>query len=187
MGAEGFKKAAPVEPFKRSTGLKAVLSQSTSDYLMELKKYNMVIADVILESDKNEKIALRAKVNNNDLRFGYFFTIVELEKTQEKTQFRLRWQFVLVYLVLLAAVFSIAKDLYELIGFWSLLILVPITIVPLGLAMRGVKSSLSTSFSIYSKIRRKRKEIDQLVAEIGNSMGGKQITPVKRTTVELED
>jgi hypothetical protein len=87
------------------------------------------------------------------------------------------------YLALLSAVFFIAENFNELLGFWVLIILFFITIVPLALEMHRVKPSLF----IYSKTRRKQKEIDQLIVGIGKSMGGKQITPFKRTTVELED
>jgi hypothetical protein len=130
-------------------------------------------------TDKNEKIALRARVNNNDLRFGYFFAL-----GLEKTEFSLRWRFILGYLALLAVVFFIDANFHESLGFWSLLILSLIIIVlPLALEMRRIKPSLF----IYSKTRRKQREIDQLIIEIGNSMSGKQLAPFKKTTIELED
>lgn len=179
MEAKGFRRSASIEPFKPSLRLKDAIIKSTRSYLIELERYNMVSADVILESDKNEKIALQAKPNNNNLRFGYFFAL-----GLEKTQFSLRWRFILGYLALLAVVFFIDENFHESLGFWSLLILSLIIIVlPLALETRRLKPSLF----IYSKTRRKQKEIDQLVIEIGKSMGGKQITPFKGTTIELED
>jgi hypothetical protein len=179
MEAKGFRQSAPIEPFKPSLGLKGAISKPIKSYLTELERYNMVSADVILESDKNEKIALRAKVNNSDLRFGYFFAL-----GLEKTEFSLRWRFILGYLALLAVVFFIDENFHESLGFWSLLILSLIIIVlPLALEARRLKPSLF----IYSKTRRKQREIDQLVIEIGRSMGTKQLTPFKGTTIELED
>jgi hypothetical protein len=178
MEAKGFRRSAPIEPFKPSLELKDAISKSAKSYLLELERYNMVSADIILESDKNEEIALRAKVNDNDLRFGYFFAL-----GLEKMEFSLRWRFIFGYLALLAVMFFIAENFHESLGLWGPLILSLIIAVPLALEVRRVKPSLF----IYSQTRRKQKEIDQLVIEVGRSMDSKPLTLFKKTTVELED
>jgi hypothetical protein len=41
MEAKGFRKSAPIEPFKPSLGLKDAISKSSAEYLEELIRYNM--------------------------------------------------------------------------------------------------------------------------------------------------
>jgi hypothetical protein len=49
MGAKGFRKSAPIKPFKPSLGLKGAISKSMKSCLIELDRYNMVGADVMLD------------------------------------------------------------------------------------------------------------------------------------------
>lgn len=180
MDAKGFRRVVPIEPFTPSLGLKDAISKSFEAYIEELVRYNMVGADAMLVSDKNEKMALRAETQGNDLRFGYYYAPSHEKSWSRKVD----WLFFLGIVSWLIIVFNIARAFGEQLGFLAAFLLSLTVIIPLGIY---VGKSNRPSLLYYKKTRQMQKEVDQLVVKIGKSMGGKQITPFKKTTVELED
>jgi len=178
MKAKGFRRSSPIEPFAPQLGLKDAIRKSHSEYLEELIRHNMVGADAMLVSDENEKIALRGETQGKNMRFGYYYAA----STKELKD--VRWFFIAGYLVWLIVWLNIAKAFRGQLDFLGALFIILVIIIPLGILVR---MSGRPSLSYYTKTRRMEKEIDRLVVEIAESMGGKQITPFKKTTVELED
>ncbi len=180
MEAEGFRRSAPIEPFTPSLGLKDAISKSFGSYLEELIKYNMVGANAMLVSDKNGKLALRAETQGNDLRFGYYYA----PSSEKLGSSDVGWLFILGFLVWSIVLFSIAVAFRESLGVLGAIFLSLMIIIPLAIR---VGMSGRPSLSYYRKTREMEKEIDPFIVKTAESMGGKQITPFKKTTVELED
>jgi hypothetical protein len=134
----------------------------------------------MLVSDENEKMALQAKMRGNDLRFGYYYA----PSSEKLRSSDVGWLVSLGFLVWSMVLLSIIVIFHELLGLLGMMFLGLMIIIPLGIIV-GRHGRPSVSY--YKDTRRKQKEIDQLVIEIGKSMDATQLTPFKGTTIELED
>lgn len=188
MEREGLKKAPPMEPLKRSRGVKDVFDITDWSFLTDFEKWSIEGCDVLLLGEKKKDmayppgIAIRAEAHNGDLRLGYV-TMAGSPKLKSR-QGLLKNLALATWLIILVTAISLSMVyFYELMPFWELLLLIfavifPIWFIPLFF------------FGYIRPIRRMKREherIDKIVTEIAESLGGKQITPFKRTTVELED
>ena len=188
MEREGLKKAAPMKPSKRSRGIKDVFNMADWGFLTDVEIWSIEDSDVLLLKEKKKDmayppgIALRVKARNKDLRFGY--VIMEGSPKLKSRRGLLKMLALAAWLIVFVILISSSMVyFFELLPFWELLLFIFAIIYPIGLA--------PLLYFLYIRpIRRMKHEhgrIDKTITEIAESMGSKQITPFKKTTVELED
>lgn len=181
MKERGLKKTSPIKPFKLAVGAEHIFSLGIWN---EIGRREMVGTDVLLSSDErgtHMRMGLRAETRGNDLRFGYFYgkwhdlrssaVIKFFVELLGGTILFLIWAF-FVGLVLLGKTFL--QTYGEVV---SLLTLVTLLVLP----------TVPVVYLVYKGETRPRRELDNLTLDIAESMGGKQVTPFKKTTVNLED
>ena len=180
----GLKKMLPIEPFELSFSVKDALRVWDWSVFLEMSRHQMVGADVLLGSDEKGvhiRKGFRAEARGKNLRFGYFQVRWLEPRSAEGIKFLIKlFSWIILSLIggisiVLLLPWNLFIESYgEILSFLVLLtILLPPQILIVYLIYR-------------SKIRPWR-EMDQLISSITESMGGKQITPFKQTTVKLED
>lgn len=188
MEREGLKKAPPMEPSKRSKGIKDVFNMTDWGFLTDLEIWCIEGCDVLLLEEKKKDMAyppgmaIRAKARNNDLRLGYVL-IEGSPKLKSRRGLLKTLALATLIISLIIEASLLAVYFAELMPLWKILLLGLVIILPPNLPIILYLSY----FKPKRRMQRKQKRIDQTVLEIAESMGGKQITPFKRTTIELED
>ncbi len=183
--ADGFKRLPPVESFKLSLGAKDAVKFWDWSWRDKVAYHEMAGSDVLLGADKKGTkyiVGFRVEARNNDLRFGYF----RFRKIEPKSAAGMKF-FLAIGLLLAYTIVAIIID-------WFLAIFL-ITTLGLNLWISVITVSVALFLPIvpffiyYGFIKPKRMLIktDQHISEIAESMGSKQITPFKKTTVKLED
>lgn len=188
MKEMGLKEVPSVEPFEHHLGLKDALRIWDTSMFDELARQQMVGTDVLLAYDKegtHKRMGLRVEPQNGNLRFGYFYGEKVDAKSARGIKFILglfSWIiFILIYIILI--VLFLAKPLYEAHGLFTLMfMMIMLSLLP------QIPFIYLLYLSLYIKpYRRPQKEINQRIRKVAESLGGKRITPFKKTTVELED
>jgi len=186
MKERGLEELPPVEPFEHHLGLKDALRlwDFSPYYILGLQQ--MVGTDVLLGYDREERhlrMGLRAELQGKNLRFGYFYTGEKISPLKSSKGIK----FILGLIALMTLMFVwplfvgiilLGKPFYEAYGLVNLvLIVIVLSLLP----------PIPILYTIHRREIRPRKKIDQRILEIAESLGGKQITPFKWTTVKLED
>jgi len=181
LEGKGLKKIPPIEPFELAVGGKDVFSLSIWN---EIGRREMVGTDVLLGSDErgtHTRAGLRAESQGDNLRFGYLYGTWHDPRSPAATKFFLELIVGMVLLIVwmvFCGLFLLGKPFGQAHG---------ITVFIFVMVVLFLLPFLPVLFVFHRRETRPRKEMDQLVLEIANSMGGKQITPFKKTTVRLED
>jgi membrane protein implicated in regulation of membrane protease activity len=185
MEKRGLKNVPPIKPFDLSVGAKELFRIWDFSELTEMSKFYIAGSDLLLLSEKKKGVthpggmAIKADARGEDLRFGYVLL---------KELFKLASIKGLIFLLQLFAWMGLFFiGIHFLTETFSLLKFGPWVAGILCFAILLPPSLLYWLYDPYIKPRRRQKEIDKIITEIAESMGGKQITPFKRTTVELED
>jgi hypothetical protein len=181
MEKRGLKKTSPIKPFKLAIEAKHIFSLGIWN---EIGQREMVGTDVFLALDgqgTHTRMGLRAEPQGSNLRFGYFYGKWHDPKSPAAIKFFAKliggiillclWCF-FVGFVLLGEPFAQAHEITVFLSVFVTLALLPF---------------LPSVYVVYRKETQPRKDIDKYILEIAESMGGKQITPFRKTTVELED
>lgn len=184
MEKRGLRKVPPIKPFGHHLGVKDALRLWDFSMFDELARQQMVGTDVLLAYDKegtHKRVGLRAEEQGKNLRFGYFYGEKVDLKSAKGIKFILE---LILYMVLVfvwplfVGIILLGKPFYEAYGLVTLVLIVIILFfLPL----------IPFLYIVHRRETRPIREIDQRILEIAESMGGKQITPFKKTTVKLED
>ena len=132
--------------------------------------------DLLFESPDRTEVSVRAVPSKNGLKVGF---VVELHVTRKKAWFWLIGSLILGFFVFLLSAYIIGHGTLPLtnVPWWMVLILTMIFLLPLF----GTLSCLRIPEIKLSRSMKK------MLAETAESMSGKQISPFKKTTVDLED
>lgn len=181
---KGLKKAPSIKPFELSLGVKNGLHFWDSSIAFRIGHREMVGADVLLTSDHKgaeTTVALRAEPKGDNLRFGYYYS--RWHKPRSAAEIKLYLKIIAGICLWLtwgffAGLILLGKPFYQAHGGPALIFaIVTLALLP----------AIPTIYTIYRRDVGLTKEMDRRVSEIAESMGGKQISPFKKTTVELED
>lgn len=184
MEAKGFRKEPPIEPFDVSLKAKDVINIREAGKLAKKASRHLIAgSDILLLGEEKKgikyprRIAMRVEERGNDLRFGYFY-FKEFEKVKSVKGMLSVIELVAEIAILFGGTFLVLLTLGKSLGFWACVFLVCITVFPLFL--------LLSMYRPYIKPWRIEKEIGRRMVEVAEAMGGKQLTPFKKTTVKLE-
>ena len=184
MGKRGLKNVPPIEPFDLSVGTKELFRIWDWSEFTEMSKFYIAGSDLLLLGEKTKGvtypkgITIKADVRGEDLRFGYVLLKELFKIASIKGLIFLLQLFTGIGLMALGMLL-IKNTFGGSLGSLGVLILSLVTVVPLWL--------LYFLYHPVIKPKRRQKEIDKTITEIAESMGGKRITPFKKTTVKLED
>ncbi len=182
MEIEGFMKVSEVKPFRLSLGSKDVLRfWDLTGWRDKAAWHQMIGSDVLLEADKRGaklRVGVRAEARNNDLRVGFFY----FRKNKLKSVAGIK------FFLAIAAFFA-----YAFVAEWFMFNV--LLKLGWGLWMSALTTCVVVFLPVvpfikyygFTKPKRMLMEMEQHISEIAESLGGKQVTQFKQTTVKLED